>query len=327
MPSKMKKSEGKDIKDYYDEKRKDWYDLDIPFESAKRVHKENIDRLKNAENWRKQKDTPITITVLHGSGRHALRSCAQEASTTAMLCERGIELALQETDVKPTIWRYNLREMMLEPCNACYSTTSALCNFSCSCFPSDDISTKIYPAIMASDILFMSTPVNQSMISTRLKIVLDRLISLDGGYFIEELPVKDDVWRSKMIDLSIKEPRYDQRMFGKIAAYFVTSKDLNNDQPSSTKYPREFKNLTYTDLVVGALANQGTEYGWFHANPFYVMAAANPDVEMAYDKAEYDKKTKYHEEAKEVVLAAIAKAKEFREKPPVFEHGGRINRS
>lgn len=330
MPMQPKPSKNsRTLKEFYEDRHRDWYSPDskVDFESAKEQHKQNIQALKHAESWRKQEGRPITITVLHGSGRHAALSCANEASTTTMLCERGIELALQELKDQPTIWRYNLRELALEPCNACYSTTSALCNFSCSCFPGDDISTQLYPVIMASDVLLMSTPVNQSTISSRLKIVLDRLISLDGGYFTEELPVKDDVWRSKMIDLSLKEPRYDQRMFGKVAAYFITSKDAENKQESSTPYPVEFRRLTYADLTVGVLANQGAEYGWFHANPFYVLAAADPDVEMSFDKDHHDKNEKAHQEAKNVVLASIALAEKFRKEPPKFEHGGRVNRT
>lgn len=316
------------LKDFYNQKRKDWYlHDDVDMESAKEQFGRNIEALKHAEEWREQEGRPITICVMHGSGRHPTVSCANEMSSSEMLLERGLELAKAELDEEPIVWTYKLREMMLEPCNGCVSTASSLCNFPCSCFPGDDISTKIYPAVMAADILLLSTPVNQSMISTRLKTVIDRLVAIDGGYFIEKLPVKNQEWRDKMIQLSQEQPVYDQRMFGRIAGYFVTSKDVANTHQESAPYVPEFKHLGYKEFVVGALAHQGTEYGWFHGDPFYVVAAADPDVEYSLDKDHYDQLNSSHEEAKDVVLAAIELARKFRDEPPKFTSAGRVNRT
>ena len=322
------------IKDFYNHRRRDWYDhKSIDIKSAQEQHTQNIKALENAKSWR-EKDSPITITVLHGSGRHPTESCANELSNSELLLERGLELAIADLkamqhspEPDPVIWRFKLREMMLEPCNGCVSTASSLCNFPCSCFPADDITTKIYPAIMASDILLWSTPVNQSMVSTRTKTVIDRLISLDGGYFTETLPVKDAKWREKMIELSQEEPVYDQRMFGKVAAYFVTSKDATNTHEESAPYPSEFRRLGYVDFVVGALGHQGTEFGWFHANPHYVVSVSEPDVDYSLDKQYFDRDTKAHKQARDVVISAIRLAARHRDNPPKMGSAGRVNRT
>jgi multimeric flavodoxin WrbA len=325
----MPKNKKATLDQVYQIKRTEWFNFkNLDFESAKQQHRDNVKGLQSIEEWRSQENRPIAVLCIHGSGRDVKHSCAHEKSSSQMLLKKGLSCALEEWEGTPVdIEHFDLRRLFLEPCNGCVSTASALCNFPCTCFPGDDITKQIYPAVMLADVIFWSTPVNQSMVSTRTKTVLDRLISLDGGYFIEELPVKDDDFRDKMIHLSHMKPVYDQRMFGKVAAYFVTSKDANNPHDESAPYPKPFDNLTYADLVVGGIAHQGAEFGWFHADPYYVIAAADPDVEYSYDKDHYDKDSATLEKAKEVVLASLKKAEEFRKEPPKFTSPGRINRT
>lgn len=320
----------KAIEEIYNDRRKDWYERDdLDMGSVKAQHKNNIARLADIERWRNDTNRPLYVAVFHGSGRHTKKSCAQEMSNTELFLERSLELALQEWQGRHVeTEKHKLREYILEPCNACYSTTSSLCHFPCSCFPADDVTTKVYPAVMKADVLLWSTPVNQSMVSSRIKIVLDRLISLDGGYYTQNLPIKNDAYKQAAIALSQnKEVTYDPRMFGKVSAYFVTSKDLNNPLEEQAPYPKEFSRLGYLDYVVGAISHQGAEYGWFHADPYYAVSSASHDRELSYDKDEYDKKEADHEEGKEVILAALKKGEEFIESPPKLTSKGRVNRT
>jgi multimeric flavodoxin WrbA len=316
------------IKDYYDNRRRDWYYSDLDMVSVNAQYKLNILKLRQAEEARQAKDRPLFVCVLHGSGRHPELSCAHELSNSQLLLERGLELAKKEWNEPVEVETHVLREYVLEPCNACYSTASALCNFPCSCFPGDDISTKLYPSIMKADVLLLSTPVNQAGVASRLDIVLSRLISLDGGYFIPEFPIKDDRFRERAIALSTKkEVFYDPRMFGKVAAYFVTSKDLHNPLEESAPYPRDFRKISYEDTVIGRLALQGAEYGWFHADPFYAVSVSSHDQELSYDKAEFDSLVSDHENAKQTILASFTLASEHVKNPPKLESKGRVNRT
>lgn len=314
------------IVDFYNQKRQEWWE-GADENSAKKQHRLNIARIRRALKYRQDPNRPLSILVIHGSGRHPVVSCAHEKSNSQMLLDIGLKMALTEFSVETTVDTFLLRQLMLEPCNNCVSTCSALCNWSCSCFPGDDMSTKLYPALVKADVILLSTGVNQSMVSSRLKIFLDRLVSMDGGYFIEDLPKKDSVWRAKMIQHSLDYPVYDQRMFGKVAAYFVTSKDLYNTYDAGVPQSPEFKDLTYKDLVIGSLHSQGVDYGWYHANPFYVISGANPDIEYSFDKETHDDDIP-KERARQVVLAALNLAIEFRSNPPVFNgEGGRVNRT
>lgn len=316
---------GLTLKQYYEWRRKDWYDLNVPWENVKAQHKLNIAAVDEAIRYHETKDRPLNILAVHGSGRHPKVSCALELSNSQLLLESGLDLALEELNPKPEVERLILREMFIEPCNNCVASCSAMCGFTCDCFPGDDMSTKAYPAVLRCDIMFMSTGVNQSMVSTRTKAFLDRLISVDGGYYreSESLEQKTSEFKQRMIKLSIDNPVYDQRMFGRVAAYFISSKDQNNVHPD----PLGYSQLSYEDLVVGSLKSSNGDYGFFHADPYYVLAAAEADEDYSYDKAHYDKQKGYHNQSKEVVLAAVALAKRLKENPPEFKGGGRVNRT
>ena len=209
----------------------------------------------------------------------------------------------------------------------------------CSCWPSDSISTLIYPEAMKADILFISTPVNQATAHSQVWNVMQRFISLDGGYYIEELPVKDQAFRSKAIQLEKEHPRYDPRLFGKIWGYFVSSKDTHNMKSTKVSYGEEkevdildpvlkkFDRMSYEYGTVGTLAYQAAEYGGFHAEPYYVISGSNPDIGMSSDKATLSKDASSFQEAKNVVLSALRMAESFIDKPPTLDAVDRINRS
>jgi len=319
-----------DIEEWTAKARLDWYSpgSNVDFESAKRRHRENLKALRLAQEEREEDGRPIHVLVLHGSGRHEMLSCAREASNSQMFLDRCLDVALEEWsgEREVRVRRRVLRELYMNPCNGCYSAASALCGFSCTCFPQDDISTVLYPDIMWADVLLFSTPINQAGCSTRLKTVLDRLISLDGGYAEKELPVKNEEYREQAIALSQKKPVYDKRMFGRVAAYFISSKDMNNEHEEAVETPEEFAHLSYADLTVGQLAVQGAEYGWFHAKPFWAAWAADPDQEMSFDKAHLDAFLPL-DEGVEVILAALKKADYLHRNPPRLEAPGRYNRT
>lgn len=289
---------------------------------ARKLYKENIKTMEAVMKWRENPGRPLSVLLIHGSNRNITR-CSAELSNSQLLLDRGFELAKAEFKTMPVDDnKLILNEMFIEFCNNCVSTTSALCGFTCTCHPEDDLSRGGYQMVMWADVLLMSTPVNQSMPSSRLVQFIDRLISLDGGYQVDQLEYKSPEYRDKMIKLSHDHPVYDQRLFGRVAGYIITSKDLNNDIEDGVTTVK----LSYEDLVVGALKSSMEDYGIFHANPAHYVAAGNHKVDYSHDKAEYTKED-HAEKAKKVCLAAMELAAEFRAEPPVFHGGGRIGRT
>lgn len=283
-------------------------------EEARKFHRANVEACQKAVETHlrdKENGGPLKILVVHGSSRSSEKSCAHELSNSQMLARIGIQPYLDNEDV--IIEEVNLRNYNIEACNSCYSTTSALCGFPCDCFPIDPMQ-KLYPKVLWCDILLCSTGVNQSAMASRLKLFCDRLISLDGGYYRtpEQFQYKGAEFREKMIAVSTQQPViYDPRMYGRVAAFFLSSKDEMDDE--------ELHIQSYVRIVADSLRQGFEDFGMQFADgeEWYASAGGRPDEDLSYDKARILENKEAHAYARKVVFKAIELARELRDSPPV----------
>jgi hypothetical protein len=115
-------------------------------------------------------------------------------------------------------------------------------------------------------------------------------------------------------------------MWGRVAAYFITSKDEKN---SVRTVVRNFKTpLSYIELVAHSLRDGNADYGFFHApRHWYAGAWADWDEELCHDKQYFSFHPKFLKRAKIVVKAAIHLAQKLRMNPIPFDGGARTNRT
>lgn len=201
----------------------EWWQF-VPLEEAAKAYQKNIDVAKAAVEEYCRRPRPLRILAIHGSSRsnHKL-SCAHELSNSQLLLRSGLDKFRENSDLE--IEEVNLREYNISPCNSCYSTSSALCGWVCDCFPFDEMQL-LYPKVLRSDVLLISTGVNQTAMSSRLKLFSDRLISMDGGYARDHLELKDSEFRARAIQLSTTTKIvYEQRLQGRVCAFFIAAKD------------------------------------------------------------------------------------------------------
>lgn len=324
MPSDDDKPQSRLSLPVFQEHRKsEWWEL-VDHDEAAAHWAKSRDAVAAAWEYHQKRDRPLEILAIHGSGRHPMRSCAHELSNSQMILEAGLAPVEHRSDTN--IERVLLRELHIEHCNGCVSTSSAHCGWPCDCHPHDDMHG-IYEQIIKCDVLLLSTGVNQSNMSSRLKAMLDRLVSADGGFARTELPIKDAEFRSRTVALGAShEFTYDQRMFGRAAAYFISSKDHDNqlDLLQGDTHPPA---MAYGDFVAHQLLDSQRDYGFHHADDWYVVGSANPDVDYSYDKQHYSEDTQLHQRAQAVVQAAIDLAEQLRADPPEFDGGARVNRT
>lgn len=295
-------------------KKTEWWELISPAD-AKKQFASNIKLLHAAFELRKNPRRPIQVLAIHGSPRSNVElSCAHELSNSQLLLRYGLKAIEGQPDVR--IKEVNLREMFIEPCNSCYSSTSAMCHLGCSCFPFDDASKMLFPMVIACDVLLLSTGVNQSAMSSRLKLFCDRLINLDGGYYLppEQYVPKDLDMKNRMTRTSLRQPvHYDQRMHGRVVAFFISSKD-NSDELPANDYRDTLP--SYVKTVADSLARGFLDYGMKLSDPWLAQFSAVVDEEMSYDKFRLAIDTNAQEQAKRVVAAAVELARAIRERPP-----------
>jgi hypothetical protein len=115
-------------------------------------------------------------------------------------------------------------------------------------------------------------------------------------------------------------------MWGRTAAYFITSKDEKNDGETAA---RNFEQpLSYIELVAHTLRDGNADYGFFHdPKCWYVGAWADPDEELCFDKRYFSSNPKFVKEAHAVAKAAIDLALKLRKEPIPFDGGARKNRT
>lgn len=299
------------IEQFYGE----WWQNEALGKIAPEQYMKNQAIWKRAMDYHKLKNRKLEVLVIHGSPRsNSDITCAHELSNSQLLLEKGLEAIEDNEDIN--IERINLREYNISPCNGCVSTASALCGASCDCFPLDPMKD-LYPKFLISDVILLSTGVNQSMPSSRVKIMMDRMISLDGGFWRTEFNIKNAEFRTKMIELSKDgNIEYAQRMFGRVAAYFISSKDQNNP----------YGNYNYIKNVAEMMKSSFDDYGIFHSKEYYASASSKWYEDYSHDKRRLNDNTKAHDFAKKVILEAVKLAEKYRINPPEFKPG-RKNRT
>lgn len=292
----------------------DWWENKELADAASKAHDRNLAACRRAIDYHHSKDRPLEVLVVHGSPRSNFqKSAAQEPSNSQSLLELGLAQAKLD---HVAITRVNLRDYEIEPCEGCVSTASALCGFPCTCFPFDPMQ-KLYTLCLRADVMLMSTGVNQSAMSTRLKAFCDRLISLDGGFLVDkgQYHPKDTEFRETAIAMS-KDGNFEymERLFGRVAAYFIASKDEAN--------PHD-KDYNYVKQVAGSLRKGFEDYGMFHAEDWCASVVANPDVDYCHDKSALVRDKQTQMKAAHVVESAVTLARQYRENPPEAESSRR----
>jgi len=323
------------LKDYNIVSNNGWPEV-ISTEDAIKAHEKNILAWKKAYNEYNETNRPLRILAIHGSGRagpNAPGQCGYAKSVSASLLKESLKV-IDEIDNNIEVEEIYLTDLNINACWNCVAITSGQCGAPCDCHPVDDMHI-LYPKILRSDIIFLSTGVNQSAMSTRLKAMVDRMISLDGGFLHEEKDTKvisqgkEDEFTSKMMALAADgKIAYDQRLYGRVAAYFIASKD--NDNPHKTvnhlEEPDGIDKYGYVRLVGYSLKDNFESYGFFHDPKYIASAVADPDIDYMYDHETFRNNTKAHEEGREVVRRAIKLAKKLKTDLPEF-FPDRINRT
>ena len=93
------------------------------------------------------------------------------------------------------------------PCKACVSTAMPLCHFPCSCYPNhsldqtDDWMNEIYERWTAAHGILIVTPVYWYQTPSPLKLMIDRLVCVDGGNPDPTSTHGKDAEKAKQIEL------------------------------------------------------------------------------------------------------------------------------
>jgi len=239
------------------------------------------------------------IRVLGVSGsRRIVHDCPAEDSTSEWLLDKCLDEAKK---AGAEIFKLRLMDYSIEPCKGCYSTTNTQCHYKCTCYPEgeygDDMTNKLYDAVMWADIIVWATPVHNFKVSSYMSLFLDRLISMDGSISpADPQAVKDkatNVKHTKFIELTGGKEfgsGYLRRFTGKVAGVIVSGHEVG------------------ASMTISSLFMTLNQFGMMFP-PFSSMYAINTICDPLYaDKTKLRSKC-YEDEARMLARNLITAAK------------------
>jgi NADPH-dependent FMN reductase len=138
-------------------------------------------------------ERPFRVLLISGSGRRQYNCPGVDSKSRALM--------LRMADRLPADWEIDLEDLgnvygraRIQSCNACVSTSMALCVWPCNCYepgnkdePDLMWDLDLYARLDLADAWAVIGPVNWYAPSSNLKLMFDRLVCMNGGNPREEL--------------------------------------------------------------------------------------------------------------------------------------------
>ncbi|MEL4180873.1 flavodoxin family protein [Roseateles sp. PN1] len=146
-------------------------------------------RLKAAQRRWSDSKVPSRVLVICGSARND-GTCPGEVSKTwrlSGLVQEVIEQAGLHADLLDLSLVTSEYGRKIHPCKACVSTAMPLCHWPCSCYPNhaldqtNDWMAEIYERWVAAHAVIILAPTYWYQSPSPLKLMMDRMVSADGG--------------------------------------------------------------------------------------------------------------------------------------------------
>lgn len=212
------------------------------------------------------RDKPLRVLILSGSQRRE-KDCPGRNSKSRALMQRM-------ADRLPQDWVIDLEDLgnvkhksRIQPCNACVSTSMALCVWPCNCYVKNDIyrpdllwDLDLYARLDLADAWAIIGPINWYAPSTNLKTMFDRLVCMNGGN------PRDDLIDNKNPDKAIaleKTPLWEElsqnHLEGRSAAFFCHGDD-GGDEMDAEGRPEILRHKDYFDPACEPFADMRDAY-------------------------------------------------------------------
>jgi hypothetical protein len=209
---------------------------------------------------------PFRILIISGSNRRQY-NCPGVDSKSRMLMLRMAELL-------PDSWEIDYEDLgnvyaraRIQSCNACVSTSMALCVWPCNCYKKNDKAEPdlmwdldLYARLDMADAWAFIGPVNWYGPSSNLKLMFDRMVCMNGGNPDEK------TIRHKDPELAMKlehTPEWKEislnHLEGRTAAFFCDG-DLGGDEMDESGRPKLLSHKEYFDPAREPFSNEREAY-------------------------------------------------------------------
>ena len=198
-------------------------------------------------------ERPFRVLVLAGSDRRQYNCPGVDSKARALM--------LRMADRLPGEWEIDYEDLgnvfgreHIQSCNACVSTSMALCVWPCNCY---EAGSKLEPDLMwnldlyarldLADAWAIIGPVNWYAPSSNLKLMFDRLVCMSGGNPREDLIEHKDPELAMKLERSPAWEKLSQNhLEGRTAAFFCYG-DGGADELDASGRPRALRHPDYFD--------------------------------------------------------------------------------
>jgi multimeric flavodoxin WrbA len=196
-------------------------------------------------------ERPFRVLIISGSGRRQY-NCPGVDSKSRSLMFRMAERLPQEWEIDYEDLGNVYGRARIQSCNACVSTSMALCVWPCNCYEKNHRSEPdlmwdldMYARLDLADAWAIIAPVNWYAPTTNLKAMFDRLVCMNGGNPREELIEHKDAELAKKLEHSPEWEKYSvNHLEGRTAAFYCYG-DAGGDELDETGRPLLLRHKQY----------------------------------------------------------------------------------
>lgn len=211
-------------------------------------------------------ERPFRVLVLAGSNRRQYNCPGVDSKARTLMLRMAEHL--------PPEWEIDYEDLgnvyaraRIQSCNACVSTSMALCVWPCNCFAKN---SKLEPDLMwdmdlyarldLADAWAIIAPVNWYAPASNLKLLFDRLVCANGGNPREELIEHKDAELARQLEHSAEWEKLSQNhLEGRTAAFFCYG-DGGGDELDATGRPKILRHKHYFDPDQEPFAHEREAY-------------------------------------------------------------------
>ena len=251
-------------------------------------------------------ERPVRVLIMAGSDRRQYNCPGVDSKARALM--------LRMADRLPQDWEIDLEDLgnvygraRIQSCNACVSTSMALCCWPCNCYEPDhkeepDLmwDLDLYARLDLADAWAIIGPVNWYAPSSNLKAMFDRLVCMSGGNPREDLIEHKNPERARELEHSPEWAELSlNHLEGRTAAFFCYG-DGGADETDAAGRPRQLRHAEYFDPASEPFASGRDAYGPLAWQCRY-SGVEVPDELWCY--AEFGKGRKYSDNQAEHLAA------------------------
>jgi len=194
---------------------------------------------------------PFRVLIIAGSQRKQY-NCPGVDGKARMLMLKMADMLPQEWEIDYEDLSNAYKREKIQSCNACVSTSMALCVWPCNCYskgnraePDFMWNADLYSRFDMADAWFIIGPVNWYAPTSNLKLMFDRLVCMNGGNPDESLIAHKDP--EKAMELEHTEEWKElsvNHLEGRTAGFFCYG-DQGGDEMDEGGRPKILKNKDY----------------------------------------------------------------------------------